>query len=451
MDLKENDIIDVVGVDYTFDGLGVAKYEDKTIFVTNLIIGEKAQIKITSVRRTFYIAKIIKLLTISPDRVVPVSKTATASGISCFEHLSYQKELEFKTEKVKRAFRTIAKMTPKINETIGMENPYFYRNKVAMPLGLDRNSRLIHGYYRYRSHDIVPMSDNSLEDKRAIEVIETVKKYMTKYNYKPYDEKTRQGIIKKIVIRTSHYFEQVMLILVTSVQNIDGFDNFVKEIIKDNTLITTVVQNINSQETNVILGKQNIIKYANGCIEDKLLGLTFKISPLSFYQINTVQTEVIYKIALSLANLSKDDVILDAYSGIGTIGLIASKDVKEVYGVEVVKDAVEDAKYNALVNNISNVTYVCDDATSFINSSVKTNKYFDVVFVDPPRKGLDTKFVEALLILKPKKIIYISCDPGTLARDIKDLSELYNIETVQPIDMFSRTFHVENVVLLSLK
>ncbi|HKM02376.1 MAG TPA: 23S rRNA (uracil(1939)-C(5))-methyltransferase RlmD [Bacilli bacterium] len=441
----------VIGIDYTHDGLGVAKIDGFTIFVQNLIIGEEAEVEITFVKKSFLVGKIVKLLKISPDRIQPLCPIATACGGCQFQHLDYKKELEYKKSKVRRAFHNIAKMDLEVDEVLGSDDPYHYRNKIIMPIGYDKRKNLIHGFYRYRSHEIVAMDQCYIEDKRSAPIIHTIKDLMKELAYDPYDEDNLKGDIRKIMIRTSYYYDEIMVVIITNKETLPDWDIFTKSLLQAHPEITTLIQNINLSETNVVLGNKEIVVSGSGKIKDKLCGLEFSISSKSFYQVNVKQTEKLYQKAIEIANLKIDETVLDAYSGIGTIGMILAKHVHKVIGVEVVRQAVNDAKHNALINDIKNIEFHEADAGDFILKLEEKQVKIDTVFVDPPRKGLDAKFISGLLKLKAKSIVYISCDPATLARDVALLSELYKVEKLVVVDMFSRTYHVESIVHLSFK
>lgn len=451
MDYRVGQVYQVVGIDYTHDGLGVAKIDGFTLFVQNLIIGEEADVEITLVKKNFLVGKIKKITKHSPDRIKPLCPVATACGGCQFHHLSYEKELEYKKNKVLRAFHNISHLDLEVDEVIGSDEPYFYRNKVIMPLAYDNRKKIIHGFYRYRSHDIVPIEECYIEDKRSAPIIHTIKDLMKKYNYAPYDEATLKGDIRKIMLRTSYYYKDLMVVLVTSNESLEEFDVFVSELLYAHPEITTLVQNINDEDTNVVLGNKELVLFGTGKIKDKLCGLEFTISSKSFYQVNVKQTEKLYQKAIEMANLSKDDIVLDAYSGIGTIGMSLAKNVKKVIGVEVVKQAVKDARENAKTNSIGNIEFYEDDASEFLKKLENKNEQLNAVFVDPPRKGLDEAFVRSLLELAPSRIVYISCDPATLARDVGLLSTKYTVDKLVVVDMFSRTYHVESIVSLSIK
>ena len=442
-------VFTVVGIDYTHDGLGVAKIDGHTIFVQGLIIGEEAEVEIVMVKKNFLVGKIKKIVVISPDRIKPLCPVATACGGCQFHHLSYEKELDYKKNKVLRAFHNIAHLDLEADEVIGSDVPYYYRNKIIMPIAYDKRKNLIHGFYRYRSHDIVAIEECFIEDKRSAPIIHTIKSLMKEFAYEPYDETTLKGDIRKIMLRTSYYYPDIMVVLITKRGNLEAFSQFTKQLLAAHPEITTLIQNINGDDTNVVLGQQENIIFGPGKIRDKLLGLEFLISSKSFYQVNVLQTEKLYQKAIELAKLNQNDIILDAYSGIGTIGLSAAKYVKQVIGVEVVKQAVRDAKENAKINHVNNVVFFEDDASDFIEKLEERKQKIHAVFVDPPRKGLDERFIQSLNNLRPERIVYISCDPATLARDVALFIAHYQVSKLVVVDMFSRTYHVESIVLLN--
>jgi len=451
MTYRVGNVFQVSGIDYTHDGLGVAKIDGYTLFVQNLIIGEEAEVEITLVKKTFLVGKIKKIIKISPDRIKPLCPVATACGGCQFQHLTYEKELDYKKSKVLRAFHNIAHMDLEVDEVLGSDNPYFYRNKIVMPIGYDKRKKLIHGFYRYKSHDIVAIDECFIEDKRSASIIHTIKDLMKELAYEPYNETTFTGDIRKIMIRTSYYYDEIMVVIITNKEKLPDWEEFTKALLAAHPEITTLVQNINLEQANTVLGSKENVIFGTGKIKDKLCDIKFNISSKSFYQINVKQTEKLYQKAIQLADLKNTDIVLDAYSGIGTIAMIAAPHVKQVIGVEIVAQAVKDAKENARINNINNVDFYEDDASDFIVKLEEKNTKIDTVFVDPPRKGLDIKFVDTLLSVEPKKIVYVSCDPATLARDVKLLNDKYNAEKLIVVDMFPRTYHVETITLLSLK
>jgi 23S rRNA (uracil1939-C5)-methyltransferase len=342
-------------------------------------------------------------------------------------------------------------MDVEVNDVIGMEDPYFYRNKIQMPVGKDRFGKIVTGFYKANSHDIVPIEKCYIEDERSAPILKTIRELMKEIRIEPYDEDKRTGVIRHILIRASFYKKQIMVVIVTNVNSFPGQRNFVNALTSKHPEITTIVQNINKRDTNVILGNYENILYGKGFIEDSLLGINYQISSKSFYQINPNQTEKLYTTAIKAANLSKEDIVFDAYTGIGTIAILAAKHAKHVIGVEIVNQAIRDAIRNAKHNGVNNIEFHANDVSDYMDLMAHNKQSIDVLFMDPPRKGADERFLKSVLTLKPKKIIYISCEPETLARDIKLLSAKYNIESIQPVDMFPQTHHVETIVGLILK
>lgn len=434
-------------VDFTFDGQGLAKTSsNRVVFVPSLLIGEEAEVEILYRKKDFDVGKIVKILKFSKDRILPVCKCATSCGGCCFQNLKYEKQLEYKKAVAQQTIKKIGKIDTKISHIYGMDDPYYYRNKIQVPFGYDKQHRLVYGFYKFKTHNIIYNEECVIEDKAHISILKNIKVLLEKFQIKPYDEDKRTGILRHVLLRVGKVTKEVMVVLIVNEKSFKNKNQFVKELIKLNPEITTIVLNENSRKTNVILGNREEVLYGPGFIYDYLCGLKFKISSKSFYQTNPIQTEVLYNLAISKAELSKNDVVLDAYCGIGTIGLIAAKHVKEVVGVEIVKEAIIDAKNNAKINNISNSQHICADCSDYM-----LDKKFDVVFVDPPRAGLDNKFINALMKNNPKKIVYVSCDVATLARDLEILKSKYNIKSIDLVDMFPHTRHVETVAYLEKK
>lgn len=438
-------------VDLSFEGKGVVKLSYGTVFVDGLFPGEEAEIEIQYKRAGSYFGKVHRLISKSPDRIQPLCGVCTACGGCQFQQYSYEAQLKYKTNKVKDAFRRHLKQEVKVEETLGMTNPYEYRNKIQVPIGRDPHGHIVSGFYRSGTHKIIPIEKCYIECPNASEIIQVFKTLIKEFHYEPYNEDTGYGLFRHILIRTSYHYDDVMVTLVTTQDEFKGRNNFVKEFVKRCPNIKCLVQNINKRDTNVILGEKERVLFGSGHVKDSILGVDFLISSKSFFQVNPVQVEVLYSKAIEFANLNKDETIFDSYCGIGTISLIASKQVKKVVGVEIVKEAIIDAKKNAKLNQIENAEFICEDASEAFKDLVNNKVKFSTVFVDPPRKGLDEKFIKTLLELKPEKVIYVSCEPDTLARDIALLSIDYEIKKIQPVDMFPMTFHVETVVLLQLK
>lgn len=450
---KKNSNISFIGqcYDLSNEGKGVVKYNSIVGFVDNLLPGEKAEILITYLKKDIFYGKVISLIEQSPNRVKPKCAYFHDCGGCSIMHLDYNFQLMYKQNKVQECLKRIGGIDIKVNPTLGMANPFCYRNKIQMPIKLSKKGKVVSGFYKEKTHDIVPIDTCEIENKKADKILASIKFLMRKFRILPYDEDSRNGVVRHVLVRTSFHYEEIMVVLVTNVDAFSGRNDFIKELKRANPEITTVVQNINSRDTNVILGEKQRILFGKGFINDDLCGIKFKISPKSFFQVNPLQTEKLYSLAISLADIQSTDNVLDAYCGIGTIGLIASKKAKNVIGVEIVKEAVIDAINNARNNNINNAYFYQGDAGEFIVDQYKQGFKFDVVIMDPPRKGSDEAFLSTLIKTKPQKIIYVSCDPATLARDLKYLSKDYTIKSVNPVDMFPHTFHVETVVLLHIK
>ena len=435
-------------VDISSEGKGVVKVGRDIIFCDGLFPNEEADIEILYQRAGVLFGKVKKLYTLSKDRIQPKCKICTSCGGCQYQQIRYEKQLEFKTDRVKEAMKRIAHVDIKVNDCIGAKNPYHYRNKIQMPYQKDRKGNIVYGFYKQNTHEIIPTKECMIEDKRAASILWDIKELLKEYKIPIYNEDSGKGILRYVLIRTSYHYDELMVVLITSMMNFPGQRNFVDALLKKHPEITTIVENINSRHTNVILGNKEKILYGPGFIKDSILGLTFEISPSSFYQVNPEQVEVLYKTALDLIDINKQQVVLDAYSGVGTIGLIASKNAKKVISVEIVKDAHKNAIENAKRNNINNIEFHCGDAGEFISSY---DGDLDIVIMDPPRKGSDEKFLSTLINKRVKQIIYVSCDPETMARDIKYLSNDYKVEYVQPVDNFPMTAHVETIARLSLK
>ena len=443
-----NKIIKGKCIDISSEGKGVVKYQKDIIFCDGLFPNEEADIEILYQRAGVYFGKVRKLYSLSKDRIQPKCKICTACGGCQYQQINYQKQLEFKTNRVKNAIKRIAHIDTKVNECIGMKNPYHYRNKIQVPFAKDKKGNVVYGFYKENSHEIIPTKECMIEDKRAASILWDIKELIKKMGIPTYNEDNGRGILRYVLIRTSYHYDELMVVLVTSMLNFPGQRNFVDALMKLHPEITTIVENVNSRHTNVILGNKEKILYGPGFIKDDILGLTFEISPSSFFQVNPEQVEVLYKTALDLIDIKKNKIVLDAYSGVGTIGLIASKNAKKVISVEIVKDAHKNAIENAKRNNVNNIEFHCGDAGEFINSY---DGDLDIVIMDPPRKGSDEKFLSTLINKKVSQIIYVSCDPETLARDLEYLKQSYDVTYIQPVDMFPMTAHVETICALSLK
>ena len=362
------------------------------------------------------------------------------------QNLSYAEQLKFKQRKVEKLLGEFAHVEP----IIGMAEPYHYRNKVQAAFATARNGKIISGVYQSGTHSIVCVDSCLTEDRKADEIIVSIRNMLKSFRIQPYDERSGGGTLRHVLVKRGFKTNQIMVVLVTSGPIFPAKNNFVKALRKEHPDITTIVHNINPYQTSLVLGERENVLYGTGKIEDELCGLTFRISPRSFYQINPVQTEVLYNTAMEYAGMTGSEKVIDAYCGIGTIGLVASKRAGEIIGVELNRDAVHDAIANAKRNGIKNVRFFCDDAGEFMLGMAQDGEKADIVFMDPPRAGSDECFLSSLVTLAPKKVAYISCNPETQQRDLRFLTKRgYKVEKIQPVDMFPHTNHVETVVLLS--
>ena len=441
-------LIKGTALDLSSEGKGVVKNHGDIIFVDGLFPNEEADIEILYQRAGVYFGKVKKIYKLSRDRIQPKCKICTSCGGCQYQQLNYQAQLEYKTKRVKEALTRIAKVKANVLPCIGMDNPYNYRNKIQVPFDKDRNGKVKFGFYKENSHIIMPIKECAIEDKRAAPILWDIKLLLEEMNIPVYNEDNGRGVLRYVLIRTSYHYEEIMVVLVTSQMNFPGQRKFVNELINRHPEITTIVENVNNRHTNVILGNQEKILYGPGHIKDDILGLTFEISASSFFQVNPIQVEKLYASALNLIDFNKKEIVLDAYSGVGTIGLIAAKNAKKVISVEINKSAHKNAIENAKRNNVNNIEFICADAGEYIS---KSDEDIDILIMDPPRSGSDETFLSTVMDKRIKKIIYISCNPETLARDIQFLTKIYQVDYVQPVDMFPMTAHVETVVSLRLK
>ena len=368
---------------------------------------------------------------------------------SCqYQGISYKEQLAVKQKKMNKLLKKFANVKP----IIGMENPFYYRNKVHAVFDRDRKGNIICGTYEAKTHKVVPVEECLIEDKISQEIIRTIRDMLKFFKIKTYDEDTGYGLLRHVLVRRGFSTGEIMVVLVAASPIFPSKNNFVKALRKKYPQITTVVLNVNDKKTSMVLGERDIVLYGKGFIRDNLCGCSFRISPQSFYQVNPVQTEILYKTAIEYAGLGRKETVIDAYCGIGTIGLVAAGKAKNVIGVELNPDAVHDAKINARENKITNTRFYQGDAGEFMEKMAEEGERADVVFMDPPRTGSDKKFMSSVIKLAPSRIVYISCGPESLARDLEYFTEHgYTVRKIQPVDMFSFTDHCENVVLLRRK
>lgn len=384
---------------------------------------------------------------LKPDniKICPVSKKC---GGCQLQNLSYEEQLKFKQAKVNKLLSGFHKVSP----VIGMRYPFHYRNKVQAAFGRTKSGQIISGVYQSSTHNIVKVDSCLIENEKADEIICTVRELVKSFKLTVYDEKSSRGFLRHVLVKYGFATGEIMVVLVTGTPVFPSKNAFVNALLEKHPDITTIIQNVNNKFTSMVLGERETVLYGKGYIEDDLCGCTFRISASSFYQINPVQTDVLYSKAIEFAGLTGNEKVIDAYCGIGTIGLVASKHAKTVIGCEINPDAVRDAKTNAKINNADNVVFICEDAGEFMLKMKEQNEKCDVVFMDPPRAGSDRKFLSSLVALSPEKVVYISCNPETQRRDLFFLTKNgYKVKKIQPVDMFPFTNHIETVVLLSRK
>ena len=438
-------------VDNGFKGEGIAKIEDFTIFIPEAIKGEKCKIVIVKVNTSYAFGRLLEIIEVSESRTPADCGTYKRCGGCNLRHIEYDETLRLKRDIVQNLVTKNLENKLKVNTVLGMGNPYHYRNKAQFPIGLEKDRVTpVMGIFAKRTHDIMPMRDCKIHHPISEKIANFIFGYIKQKNIPVYNEKTRSGIFRHILIKVGIRSHEVMCVFVINSKGFKQEKELTNLLVKEFPEIKTVLKNTNMKDTNVILGNQNEILYGDGYIYDVLGDYTFKISAMSFYQINPVQTEALYNIGIEMAEITKDDIVYDLYCGIGTIGIFASKYAKKVYGIEIVEQAIKDAKENAIINNIRNIEFFAGDVENVFDKIVNEKQDFPaIIFVDPPRKGLDGTTIKNILQILPKKIVYISCNPATMVRDLKLLEEKYDIKKIQPVDMFPYTSHVECVVLMS--
>lgn len=450
--VEKNDYIDVTFEDLTHDGSGVAKVNGFPIFVQNALPGESGQVKVIKVKKGYAFGKLMNHSMVSEARVEPPCPVYKQCGGCQLQHVSYEGQLSFKQKQVQGVMERIGHLpNVPVLPTMGMTDPWRYRNKAQVPVA-NRDGGLVAGFYQQRSHDIIDMDMCLIQQQENDDVVQVVKSILEKYNVPAYHEQKHKGTIRHIMARYGLTTGEIMVVLVTRTSELPNKKHIIEEIVKAVPNVKSIVQNVNTKRTNVILGDQTNVLWGEEYIYDYIGDVKFAISAKSFYQVNPEQTKVLYDKALEYADLTGEETVIDAYCGIGTISLFLAQKAKKVYGVEIVPEAIEDAKRNAKLNNIDNAEFEVGEAEVVIPNWYKQGIKADVIVVDPPRKGCDEALLKTILKMKPKKVVYVSCGPATLARDLKILEEGgYQTVEVQPVDMFPHTTHVESVSQLILK
>ena len=439
-------------LDLTSKGEGVVKVDGFAFFVEGGLPGEDIRFKVLKVGKKFGYGKLIEVLVASPDRVTVTDPLGSQIGTMTLQHLAYPAQLKYKQDLVKRDFERIGHFKDiQVDQTLGMDHPWDYRNKAQVPVRQDKH-KVETGFFRKGSHDLVPIDNFYIQDPIIDKTLIKLRRIIQDLDYSAYDEATGKGLIRHLVVRRGYHSGQIMVIVVIngkSLSQIDIFCQRVRQAIPD---LVSLVVNYNQSRGNAILGRTHEVIWGQDYYEDQMLGLDFRISPHSFYQVNTPQAEVLYQLALDAADLKGTETVLDAYCGIGTISLALARQARHVYAMEVVAEAIAMAQENAKINHLDNVTFQAGKAEDVLPSWQAQGLSFDVAVVDPPRKGLDSTFIDTLIDLGPDKIVYVSCNPSTCARDCRKFADSgYQVRSIQPVDMFPQTTHVETVLLMSRK
>ena len=444
-------VVDIVDIGQ--GGVGIGKFDGFTVFVDGGLVKDKIKVKITKSKKNYAVGEIVEIIEPSPFRVErKCPKELKDCGGCQIQELDYQEQLNIKTNEVKQVISRIGKLDDVIiHPALGMEEPFRYRNKAQFPIQKVDGVPVI-GFYKKKSHDIIPTDECIIQHDVNDKIIKIIKTYIRAYKVSIYDEKTHTGVLRHLVTKVGFTTKEVMVVLVANGKKLP-YLNELASVLKENIPgFKTLVVNVNREKTNVILGNENRIIYGDGKINDNIGDLVFEISPLSFFQVNPLQTEVLYNKALEYANLGENDTVFDIYCGIGTISLFLAQKAKKVYGIEIVEDAIKDAKRNAALNKLDNVEFYVGKAEEVVPKMYKQGKRANVVVVDPPRKGCDEKVLDTIVSMEPDRVVYVSCNPSTLARDLNYLDERgYKCLEVQPVDMFPHSVHIENVALIVKK
>ena len=462
-EMKKNDQIVLTITDMGTGGEGIGRADGYTFFVKNAVAGDEVRALITKMNKNYGFAKVLEILTPSPDRVIPPCPNAQRCGGCQIMQLDYKEQLKLKERRVREnLIRLGGQKDPPVRPIIGMDGegniPLHYRNKVQFPAGKDAEGRIVTGFYAGRTHYIIGTESCPVSMEPSDRILKMIRDFLEKNSIDPYNENDGTGLVRHVLIRQGYRTGQIMVCLVingkTLGSSLDG--SFVRYMLSSGLNITSICLNINTRKTNVILGPEVISLYGPGYIEDRIGDLTFRISPLAFFQVNSVQTEKLYSKALEYASLTGEETVWDLYCGTGTISLFLAQRAKKVFGAEIIQAAIDNANENAALNGMTNVEFFCGKSEEIFPEYYKDcadgspdKAAVDVVVLDPPRKGCDEKLLKAILKVRPERIVYVSCDSATLARDIKILSSEYELKEATPVDMFPHTVHVETVCLLS--
>ena len=451
MEYRKNDIVTLKIEDCGIDGEGIGKADGFTVFVKDAVIGDTVRAKIMKAKKNYGYGRLEEIITPSPDRVEPKCQFARQCGGCQLQALSYEKQLEFKTSKVRGHLERIGGFTDiPMEKILGMDQPFHYRNKAQFPVGKSKDGRIITGFYAGRTHSIIENRDCALGVTRNKEVLDRVIAHMEKFHIQPYDENTGKGLVRHVLIRYGFFTDEMMVCLIINGEKLPGEEALVKSLRQIPEAVSVMV-NVNKKRNNVILGEKVRLLWGQPYITDKIGEISYQISPLSFFQVNPYQTGRLYGKALEYAQLSGNETVWDLYCGIGTISLFLAQKAKMVRGVEIIPAAIENAKENACLNGFDNTEFFVGKAEEVLPEQfARTGERADVIVVDPPRKGCDETLLSTIIEMQPDRVVYVSCDSATLARDLKYLCERgYELKKVCPVDMFPNTVSVETVVLLS--
>ena len=460
--MNKNEKIVVKIEDIGVNGEGIGKVEGYTLFVKDALIGDTVEAVITKAKKNYGYAKMLKILDASPHRVERKCPVARQCGGCQIQELSYEAQLDFKTKKVYGNLERIGGFSPEFLDTVmepicGMEEPFYYRNKAQFPIGTDREGNIVTGFYAGRTHQIIPNMECALGVSVNQKILQIIVDFMNEYGVSAYNEETGRGLVRHVLIRYGFTTKEIMVCLVINGDNFPKSEKLADKLVQIEGM-TSITYSVNKENTNVIMGKEIGVLWGQGYITDYIGDVKYQISPLSFFQVNPVQTEKLYGLALEYAGLKGNETVWDLYCGIGTISLFLAQKVKKVYGVEIVPQAIDDARNNAKINGIENAEFFVGKAEEVLpeyyaryEKEHGEKAYADVIVVDPPRKGCDETLLDTMVEMKPERIVYVSCDSATLARDLKYLCERgYEIQRVKPVDQFPHTVHVEVIIKMQL-
>ncbi|YCA44009.1 23S rRNA (uracil(1939)-C(5))-methyltransferase RlmD [Bacillus sp. JZ8] len=450
--VEKNQYVTVKFEDLTHEGAGVAKVDGFPIFVQNALPEEEGNVKIIKVKKGFAIGRMMETTKESRFRTEPPCPVYKQCGGCQLQHLKYEAQLDYKTKQVKEVLARLGNIKDvTVHPTLGMEDPWNYRNKAQVPVG-ESEGGLVAGFYKQRSHDIIDIERCMIQQEQNDDVVQAVRKICSKYGIRAYEETKHKGTLRHVMVRYGATTGEQMVVLVTRTKELPNKNKVIEELRARLPQLKSIVQNVNSKKTNVIMGDETTVLWGEEYIYDNIGDIKFAISARSFYQVNPKQTKVLYDKALEYADLQGEEEVIDAYCGIGTISLFLAQKAKKVYGVEIVPEAIEDAKRNAKLNGITNAEFEAGKAEEVIPAWYKKGINADTLVVDPPRKGCDEALLNTIIDMKPNRVVYVSCNPGTLARDLQVLEGGgYKTVEVQPVDMFPHTTHVECCALLVRK